>query len=123
MVTIMDDKANLVKSTTGQRQGQGAFGLSGYLGSGSLGEAAACGFPSSAAKFANARHVLAKSSHPFGQSDLLRRSAIEQRIPCQLTRASGPQMIVEPISRPVLGGLQHDYPLQLLERPSHRRAA
>ena len=67
--------------------------------------------------------VPAEYSHPFGESDLPRRSVVEKRIPCQLTRSTGPEMIAEPISRPVLGGLHHDYRWQLLERPSHRRAA
>jgi hypothetical protein len=38
-------------------------------------------------------------------------------------RTAEPQMIVELISRPVLGGLHHDYHWQLHERPSYLRAA
>jgi putative transposase len=48
---------------------------------------------------------------------------IGQRIPCQLVRGAGPQMIGELIYRLVLGGLHQDYHRPSHERSSYARAA
>ena len=48
---------------------------------------------------------------------------IGQTIPCQPVSRAKPQKGGELISRPVLGGLHHDYYWQSHERPSFRRAA
>jgi transposase InsO family protein len=48
---------------------------------------------------------------------------IGQQIPCQPVQGSEPQMIEELISRPVLGGLHHNYQWRAVERPSYSRAA
>jgi putative transposase len=48
---------------------------------------------------------------------------IEQRIPCQLLGSTNLSTSGHLISRPVLGGLHHDYHWQPRERPSYPRAA
>jgi putative transposase len=48
---------------------------------------------------------------------------IGQRIPCQQGRGTESQMFGALISRPVLGGIYHDYHWRLHERPSYPRAA
>jgi putative transposase len=46
-----------------------------------------------------------------------------QRIPCRPLQGAGPSGSRQVISRPVLGGLHHDYHWQRRERPSYPRAA
>ena len=48
---------------------------------------------------------------------------IGQTIPCQPVQGAEPPKRVELISRPVLGGLHHDYYWHADERPSYPRAA
>jgi putative transposase len=48
---------------------------------------------------------------------------IRQSIPCQPELRDGPVLSGKVVSRPVLGGLHHDYYWQAHERPSYPRAA
>jgi len=48
---------------------------------------------------------------------------IGQRIPCQPVQGAEPSRSQQLISRPVLGGLHHDYRWQSRYRPSYRRVA